>query len=713
MQVRWKLRATLVVVLIAALLAGPTGCKLSGPVDYTPPTPTGIVFLEAPPSSLAVNASATVAASLTTANGPLGTNFDTSVSYSVSCGSTGACGRLGSNDEVGAVTYTAPPAIPAGGTVTVTASGAGLSVSATVTITPPLPIQVAFYTPPPASIMVGAMFPLSASITNDTSANPQVQWSVTCGGAACGSFNPAETGDEDPTTYAAPASIPPGGTVTVTMTSLTDKTKTASTTIAVTAAGATLANGTYVFQISGTPGIGASYIAGVLTAGNGDIIGGEQDVVNYSGTESTNAYTAEQTITGGRYGPTADGNLQITIEAGPGNTETLEGVIAANGSGFVSGLDGAPASGTLDIQTSAVAPQGGYAVSLQGGDPYFSATWIGGILNIDGPGSISGTGSILDVEDPGSFAEGVLMLSQSTVSAPDAHGRVVMKLYPAPGSTFPAMYFAAYMVDGTRMRMVETEDASDNTNFQGVLGGTALAQSASTGNYGNASLAGRSFVFAGDGIDSTGPMNVAGVLTANSDGTVTGLLNWNDLSGTGSQSPRPFSGTYSVDRTGRVTLTGLTDGSTFNYSLHWYLGGGKALLVSSDANDVFGGEALAQTAASGLAGQYGLNAAAWAMNSLLGELQPESVVGSLATAAVNQGANVSGYADTGAGTADFAVDGNLSSVQSGLLTGTLTGFTPTAQTNGNSFSVYVVDGAHAVLIETDNAQLVVGLMGQN
>jgi hypothetical protein len=524
--------------------------------------------------------------------------------------------------------------------------------------------------------------------------------------ADCGSFNPTATGDEDPTTYTAPASIPPGGIVTVTITSLTDKTKTASTTIAVTAASASLPNGSYVFQISGTPGIGASYVTGVLIASNGNIIGGEQDVANYSGTNSTNAYTVEQTITGGSYGPTADGNLQITIDAGPGNAETLEGVMAPDGSGFVNGLDGLPASGTLNLQTSTAAPHGGYAMSLSGGDPFFSATWIGGILNIDGPGSISGAGSIFDVEDPGSFAEAVLMLSQSTVSAPDAHGRVVMKLYPALGSSFPALYFAAYMVDGTRMRFVETDDASDNTNFQGVLGGTALAQGASTGNYGTALIAGQSFVFGGDGIDSIGPLNLAGVLTTKADGTVAGMLNWNDLSGTGAQSPLPFTGNSTVDSTGRVTLTGLTDGSTFNYSMHLYLGGGKALLISSDANDAFGGEAIPQTLEGALAGKFGLNAAAWTMSSLLGELQPESVVGSLVAA--SSGTNLNGYADMGTGTADFAVNGKLTATQSGELSGTLTGFTPAARSQANHFTLYLVDGTQSVLIETDNSQLVIG-----
>lgn len=223
---------------------------------------------------------------------------------------------------------------------------------------------------------------------------------------------------------------------------------------------------------------------------------------------------------------------------------------------------------------------------------------------------------------------------------------------------------------------------------------------------GRSGWAGQSFVFGGDGIDSIGPLNLAGVLTAKAVGTIAGVLNWNDLSGTGAQSPLPFTGSYTVDSTGRVTLTGLTDGSTFNYSMHLILGGGKALLVSSDANDAFGGEAIPQTPTAALAGNFGLNAAVWTMNSLLGELQPESVVGSLAAA--SSGTNLNGYADMGAGTADFAVNGKLTATQSGELSGTLTGFTPAARGQASHFTLYLVDGTQSVLIETDNSQLVIG-----
>jgi len=87
-------------------------------------------------------------------------------------------GAFSASPEGGAVTYTAPSAIPAGSTVTVTATSVAdtsLSTSAKITIVPPIPIAVSFFAPP-ASLEAGAQFSMSAGITNDVSANPQVKW---------------------------------------------------------------------------------------------------------------------------------------------------------------------------------------------------------------------------------------------------------------------------------------------------------------------------------------------------------------------------------------------------------------------------------------------------------------------------------------------------------------------------------------------------------
>jgi hypothetical protein len=166
-----------------------------------------------------------------------------------------------------------------------------------------------------------------------------------------------------------------------------------------------LANGTYVFQMSGDVNFGDSFITGALVARDGAIVGGEQDSLYYGNTHAPinripsgiYPYDQFQPISGGSYASTPDGNLQITIQLGNGASEVLCGTLAAGGKGFISGFDGAPFSGTMDLETSTAAPQGGYVLSLRGENDWGTPASLGGVVNIDGAGAISGTGSLLDV----------------------------------------------------------------------------------------------------------------------------------------------------------------------------------------------------------------------------------------------------------------------------------------------------------------------------
>lgn len=176
--------------------------------------------------------------------------------------------------------YTAPATVPASGADTVKATSTEDSTksgTASITITPPTPITVSFSPRAPGSVQAGSSVPLSAEVANDSSANPQVAWAVSCSASSCGSFSSTTTASEVATTYTAPAAIPPGGSVTVTATSATDPAKSNSASILITPAAPTLANGTYVFQLSGDVNDSDSFITGALVAKDGAITGGEQD----------------------------------------------------------------------------------------------------------------------------------------------------------------------------------------------------------------------------------------------------------------------------------------------------------------------------------------------------------------------------------------------------------------------------------------------------
>lgn len=690
------------------------GCSGSGSLPTLPnqePTPISVIFLEAPPTSLAVNAKATIDA-VTEFSSPAGTNANTAVTYAVSCGSPNACGTLNASDELGAMVYSAPPAVPSGATVTVTATSianTSLSKSMTITIVPPIPISVAFSGTLPASLEVNAEFPLHASITNDVSANPEVTWTVTCGGTGCGSFSPATTGDEVGTRYTAPATVPPGNTVTVTVTSVTDTTKSASASIAITPQAPTLADGTYVFQVSGLLSNGANYVKGVLTAQSGTITGGEQDAV-------IQGYSELLPVMGGNYATTADGNLTITVNLGAESyqTETLEGTLASNQKGFIGGVDGTFANGTLELQTSTGAPAGGYAFSLDASNIFDGTPSVDGVLNVDGPGTISGNGSVLDVNVEDSYYLGPLPIVASTVSAPDAYGRLLFQVNPGQGSTvqvqwsFGPLYIAGYVVDATHIRLMEVGIAQNSYVVSMIAGGEALSQGAVTGRFSTAQVAGTSYVFGAEGEDGRGVMEVAGVVTLNADGSATGTLNWNDPSGRAPQAPILCTGTYTVDSTGRVTVSNLTDGSTFTYTLHLYLSGGSsALVLSDDADDGFAGEAFERQAgaitAASFSGSYGMNASLYAQPVGFPSAAAEAV-GPLTVAANGGADSVAGYVDTGATFPDVAVSGSFTAAANGVFTGALSGLGAAgSSTSTNLFTLYLIDSTQGVAIETDNA----------
>jgi hypothetical protein len=705
------------VLFFLGSITGLAGCMggASLPASQTP-QPLSVLFVSAPPTSLAVQASATLVAAATfPAYVPIGSvhNF---VTWSLTCGSPGACGTFSANADANGVTYTAPSAIPTGSTVTVTATSIATpakNASATITIVSPIPISVSFFVPPPASLQINSSTPLLAAIANDVSARPRVQWTVTCNSTSCGSFSSTTTADEVGTTYTAPAAIPSGNTVTVTAISLTDSTKSVSTTIVITPATPNLANGTYVFQLSAQTGSQASFFTGVFTAANGAVAGGEQDR-NYFQSDANDdlvPYPLTQKITGGSYATTSDGNIQVSLQLGPSQVETLTGALASAGRGFVAAINGSPGNGTLDMQTSTAAPSGGYVLSLYGGDQYGDAAWIAGILNVDSSGGISGNGSILDAVDGYSGYGGTHTVGVSTVSAPDAYGRVLFQVRPGSGSTLPSIYLAGYIVDATHIRLIETNDAFDNTNFQGVMGGTALGQGANTGKFTAASVTGFTYVFAAQGTDGRGPLQLAGLLTAGTSGTITGTLNWNDLTNT-VQSPLPFTGTYTVDPTGRVTVSKIV-GSTFGYSFHLYLtGDGNGLLLSNDTADIFNGQAFQQQAfpftAASFSGMYGLNDSTYVIVRGSGALQPAVANGSILATAGNSTNAIAGFADLGNGSANFALSGSATPSATGILEGTVAGFNPASRTTAGSFTLYLVDGTQSVLIQTDSGQLNLG-----
>jgi hypothetical protein len=215
------------VTLVASATSDPS--KFSSVTLTITGLPISVGFAPAPPSMLGVGASTEFKAVLTNDATNAGAN------WSVICGSP-ACGSFSPVQTASGVvtTYTAPSAVPAGGSVQVTATSVAdptKAVTATIQIVP-ISVNV---TAPTLSVGTGSTGALTALVLND-GANRGADWRVSCtnaiGPGNCGTIT-AHTASGATATYTAPsiAKIALGSTVQVTATSSSDSTKSATATV--------------------------------------------------------------------------------------------------------------------------------------------------------------------------------------------------------------------------------------------------------------------------------------------------------------------------------------------------------------------------------------------------------------------------------------------------------------------------------------------------
>ena len=588
------------------------------------------------------------------------------------------------------------------------------------------------HTTPPVVITVtlGAVStPLTVNSQTAITATTNDTAGVTFACAPAGSCGAFTGTTSTSTTYVAPAV--PTSNVIITATSVTNTAVSASTS-AITIAAASLADGNYAYQLNGADTFGIAYsLSGVFTISGGAITTGEQDFVDvFNFTENDLINPTGSSVT-----TSADGNLTIVLatclgadctqndsNVGVAGIETLNGTVLPlnTNNAFITEFDAsATSSGQLkaqDTTAAAIAPAGGYAFGLNGLDLNNCPLSIDGVINVDGAGTISGTGSVFDANDCGSTTTFTAeTFTASTVSPPDAFGRVLFILNPTDTVHFPQIILAGYIVDSNRIFLSETFDS-----FIGTTGGSARSQGANTGTFTATSISGLTYVAELNGFDSVFALQAVGQFTFNADTTISGFINYNDLSGTGPQTPSPITGGNWVEDvgTGRVTLTGVTDGIvTFNAEMDLVSldPNANAYVASMDLNDVIGGIAIAQSgvgafSAANFTGPYGMDVTGWDVteNGEFDAVGPAVADGAGATA---------GFADlnwldfpdvtfTGLPTAGtFAAPD-----ATGIFTGTVTGLDVTTAANADVFVYYLVDPTgNNVALETDTNQLPHGL----
>jgi hypothetical protein len=665
-------------------------------ITITPPAAIG-VSISGQPSSLVANTTAALTATVTNDTANKG------VTWTVSCG-TSVCGFFNPAQTASgtATSYLAPLTVPTGNTVTVTATSVtdtSKTATATITITAP-PISVSLAPPPPSPMTINTTTRITANVNND-SANGGVKWTVTCGGASCGSVATAQTASGTATTYTAPGGVPSGNTVTLTATSVTDSTKSASATMTIVGpTAAALNDGTYVYHLAGQNGNGQCFFTGAFTVANGVITGGEQDF-----TDTTTAYGNAITTAGSGISVASSGNLQIVLATtntniGNNGAITLRGTKVSNARVLISEYDGyATGSGSMDLQTSTAAPSGGYAFVVNGIDLANDQTQtplsIGGILNVSGT-SVSANGSVFDYNLGGSPNLGITLAS-GTVSAPDSFGRVSFNLTSSNNSSgapqIPQFILTGYIVGTNQIQLIESQqdDLSDD------LAGMALGQGSKTGAFNQSIIAGQNYAFGTTGIDTNYSVVFAGVFNFSPTLTLSGPLAINDLANFGED---PINGgSATVDATGRVTITGVTTpNSPFSsaYGFQMYLdGNGNAMLMGADQVEVSAGQAYLRTGTpQTAAGIYSMTHGGF-LNDTNGT--PWSASGAT-TVTSGSYTGFTDYADGGTPTPNVSLTGSTNA-STGVIS--LAGLDAVAFTTANSFLDYSIDNNRIVMLSID------------
>ena len=707
MNTRRSLFATVAAVACALGLSACFGSGSSGP-----PAPLAVQFVTAPPGSDTLGTTFQVSASVTN---------NSKVNWL--CAPSGSCGSFSPTQTASgaATTYTPPMTVPAGGSVTIMAvsvQDATKSASANVTITAGGTISVTFQAPaPPPSLTTSGAAQLTAVITSTVmnAVSDGVDWTVTCSGATsgCGTLSAAHTASGVSTGYTAPPTVPAGGlAVTVTAASTLDSTNTVSGVIFVTSTAATAylcAGCSYTYAVSGEDSSGFFALAGVFTAdGNGNITAGEQDFQNLNNFVGSHGNTPDAIQAGSTYQFTSDGRGTITLNTGDTNIgvngiETLGVVFVSPTHLLITELDqSATGSGTIDQQTvssfSTSTLMGGFTFVSGGADTLGFPLGVGGVFNVDSPGTISGTGSTFDINDSGNFARKQTLTGNYTVS--DQLGRIQITIHSggfgAVGLSGPIVA-DGYITDATHVKLVEVDPNV------GVTSGLAIGQGAATGSFTAASLlpSGSTYVFTSFGANPLGPAALASTLT--SDGNGNFQNGTSDVNVAGTPSSGSVTGTYTVDAagTGRVAVTlngnvGQT-GNSATYAIYLTGGSDPPLVVELDPNGVTTGSLYTQTGGpfslSSFKGSYGLN---FTLFDPAGSIEVDVSGQVFSDGAGNLLGNMD-INDDGTPETSQAFTGNYAASASGRFTGSVN----SVATGTLGVSYFIISPTQLVFIETD------------
>lgn len=729
----WNIAALVALTLVVSTVTFLTSCSSSS--HKTTTTTVSIAATSGTPQSAAVGTAfaAPLVATVTTNGTPT-----SGVSVTFTAPASGASGTFGTptpgatdtetTNASGVATSQIFTANTTAGAYAVTASAPGATAKASFSLsnTAGAAANLAATSGGGQSAVISTAFanPLVATVT-DSDSNPVSGVMVTFTAPASGASGlfadggtPAVTdteatdasGNATSTVFTANATVGGPYNVVASATGLTSVNFALTNTVVL--APPPLAAGNYVYSITGEDNnpLGASpyFVAGVFTVdASGAVTGGEQSF-------SDDFFFVQDSIVGATSSVVAgnNGNVVVTLDTGDtsvgvGGVETFDASMVTTSNGLLSEYDTwASGSGTLDLQTSTAAPAGGYAFFNGGIDLNGLAIVIGGVINVDSAGGISGAGSIFDQNDGGTTSVDQTFAA-STVTAPDTFGSVTFTLNPTTASSTVAEFtMVGYIVDANNIKWVE------NWNVDGLganAGGVALGQNGKNGTYNSSSLSASSGVFWAAGADDNLggiPLQTAGLLTFNADGTLGGTISYNDLVVVTPNGGAPLvsGGTWTIDAsgtgndggTGRVTIANVSDGvAVLNFQI--YLAHAGATVISMDAGDWVAGLGYGQSGsgaftAASFSGNYAMNVN---QQDTFGGFEYDGVgavtadgVGTF-TGFTDLNGNLSTPLTPTPGLAG-GVTGTFTASATGVFPGTITGISSGSASSVDSFTFYLI-----------------------
>ena len=346
-------------------------------------------------------------------------------------------------------------------------------------------------------------------------------------------------------------------------------------------------SGTYALSLSGNNAGGFFSIVGSIQAnGSGNITGGLLDVNTAAGV------FLNQSVSG-TYAVQANGQGIATLNTSIG-TFNIDFVLISAQRGLVMRFDNvATASGALDLQDStaftAATLQGSFAFNIGGIDASNQAMASAGAFTATSGGAVS-TG-VQDINDNGTINSNLAVSGSYVLGATNGRGTIALT------TTLGTLNFVFYIVDANHLKLLETDVVP-------VLAGEAFRQQ---GTPSNASLSGPQ-AFTVSGAQGNFPYAAGGIFTADGAGNITtGVEDFN--SGGSVTRDLSLSGSYSIDASGRGTLTLSTGTGASNFVVYTSTGG--LLMLETDITVVNNGTAFSQQtgtfSTSSLQGTFGWN----------------------------------------------------------------------------------------------------------